>query len=70
VLSWSDVDTPTQKGTELMRAEFQHPKLFQIQRKTCHVVENKSEEDFYMLAFSSEDFDPERPDNPKCQVVR
>ena len=26
--------------------------------KTCHIVENKTEEDFYMLAFSGEDFDP------------
>ena len=64
-LSWFDVGgSDPQKGTELMIADFQNPKLFEIQPNTCHVVENKSEEDFYMLAFSSEDYDPKG--SPKC----
>ena len=65
ILSWSDVDgVDTQTHTIVMAADFQNPKLYKIQPKTCHAVENKTEEDFYMLAFSSEDFDPS--DNPKC----
>jgi dTDP-4-dehydrorhamnose 3,5-epimerase-like enzyme len=65
ILSWSDVDGPSQeKHSVVMAADFQNPKLYLIQPKTCHAIENKSEEDFYMLAMSSEDYDQE--DNPKC----
>lgn len=65
VLSWYDIDAwnPKEK-TEVMIADMQNPKIFEIQPKTCHFVENNSEEDFYMLAISSEDFDPD--DNLKC----
>jgi dTDP-4-dehydrorhamnose 3,5-epimerase-like enzyme len=65
ILSWSDVDGPSQeKHTVVMATDFQNPKLYQIHPKTCHAVENKSEEDFYMLAMSSEDYDQQ--DNPEC----
>jgi len=66
VLSWSDVDgSSREKHAVVMEADFKNPKLYEIQPKTCHTVENKSDEDFYMLALSSEDYDPQ--DNPKCQ---
>ncbi len=66
VLSWSDIGgTDPLKGTELMITDFQNPKLFEIHPNTCHIVENKSEEDFYMLSFAS-NFDIDLKNNPKC----
>jgi len=65
VLTWFDRDDSNpQKGTELMTADFQNPKLFEIQPNTCHLIENETEEDFYMLTFSTEDYDP--ADTKKC----
>lgn len=57
ILSWLDVDNSAQENhTVIMATDFQNPKLYQIQPKTYHSIENKSEEDFYMLAISSEDY--------------
>lgn len=67
ILSWSDINgAEIQLHTILMSTDFQNPKMYKILPKTCHVVENKTEEDFYMLAFSSEDFD--QSDNPRCNL--
>jgi dTDP-4-dehydrorhamnose 3,5-epimerase-like enzyme len=66
VLSWHEIGNEPRKGTEIMVADFQNPKLFEIQPNTCHAVENKSEEDFYMISFSTVDFDEKNPDNPRC----
>ena len=65
LLSWYDIDGwNVKEKTEPMTADMQNPKIFEIQPKTCHFVENRSEEDFYMLAISSEDYDSE--DSLKC----
>lgn len=64
ILTWSDVDDSKETHTVVMETDLQNQKLYQIQPKTCHTLENKSEEDFYMLAMSSKDFHPK--DNLPC----
>lgn len=47
----------------------ENPYVLEITPETCHWVKNDSEVDFLMIAFSSEEYNQDNPDNPKCECL-
>lgn len=41
-------------------------RIFKIEPYTCHWIKNNYGKKFLMVAFSTQEYDPNNPDNPKC----
>ena len=53
----------------LLEADYENPYLIEITPETCHWVKNDLDCDFRMIAFSSEEFNRDNSDNPKCECL-
>ena len=67
-LQWSETTNPKIEEPMLLKADFENPYVLEVQPRTCHLVVNKSDKIFKMASFSTEEFDKNNPDNPKCKV--
>lgn len=49
--------------------DYENPYVLEITPETCHWVKNDSDNEFIMIAFSSEEYNKDNPDKPKCEYL-
>jgi UDP-2-acetamido-2,6-beta-L-arabino-hexul-4-ose reductase len=69
---WTDTQKPKQKDLQqfLIQADYKKPCLVEIPPLVTHWVKNSNLEVFVMVSFSTEDFNQQRPDTYKIELLK